>query len=127
MEPSRAGTPQEPPVWKKKDKKTPQKQKRRKRKRKTTETRTAEASGRASFMDTFNVEVTVTLMLNMLDEVTNTVQLIKSDYAGKPNQTKQNRDTTTDSAPSLPPLWSWHHDSHVLRLRSNDAEMWRRD
>lgn len=52
--------------------------------RKTTHTHTQwKGMGCASFMDTFNVEVTVTLMLNMLDEVTNTVQLIKFDYAGK--------------------------------------------
>lgn len=49
-------------------------------------------------MDTFNVEVTVTLMLNMLDEVTNTVQLIKFDYAGK-----KKRDITTDSAAPATP------------------------
>lgn len=52
-------------------------------------TYTVEGNGCASFMDVFNVEVTVTLMLNMLDEVTNTVQLIKFDYAGK------KRDITT--------------------------------
>lgn len=135
MEPSRAGTPQEPIVWEKQTNqqtnkqtnKSPQKQKGRKGNRKQARHGRRKRVGSASFMDTFNVEVTVTLMLNMLDEVTNTVQLIKSDYAGKPNQTKQNRDTTTDSAPSLSPLWSWHHDSHVLRLRSNDAELWRRD
>lgn len=114
---------------KKQQQNPPTKTETRTQKQKTRQTRTAEASGRVSFMDTFNVEVTVTLMLNMLDEVTNTVQLIKSDYwKTKPNLTKQNRDTTTDSAPlPPPPLWSGHHDSHVLRLRSNDAELWRRD
>lgn len=77
----------------------------------------------ASFMDTFNVEVTVTLMLNMLDEVTNTVQLIKFDYAGK-----KTRDITTDSAApatcgcGLGIVYSHVNVSQTLRLRSKNAK-----
>lgn len=98
---------------------TPGKNTKRKAERGSTTTQTrgdGSEPERAGFKDTFNVEVTVTLMLNMLDEVTNTVQLIKSDYAGKkktkktPKQTKANRDTSTDSAPSLTPRWSGHPD-----------------
>lgn len=81
MEPSRAGTPQEPPVWKKKKKMHPIKQKCKKRETEKKKNPDTDGGSEWTRMDMFNVEVIVTLKLNMLDEVTNTVQLIKSDYS----------------------------------------------